>query len=84
MNSTPDKPEAGDFVRAEPQLDLPGLDRRILEYWDNTDAFQQSVDLRPADAEYTFYDGPPFATGSRRQQDWWRATRDCIPRSGRR
>ncbi len=64
MNATPENTTGGDFVRAEPHLDLPGLDARILEYWDDTDAFQQSVELRPADAEYTFYDGPPFATGS--------------------
>ena len=64
MNATPDRSQAGDFVRAEPQLDLPGLDAGILDYWDETDAFKQSVELRPADAEYTFYDGPPFATGS--------------------
>jgi isoleucyl-tRNA synthetase len=54
----------GDFSRAEPQLDLSELDRGILDFWDRTDAFARSVDLRPANAEYTFYDGPPFATGS--------------------
>jgi isoleucyl-tRNA synthetase len=54
----------GDFSRAEPHLDLPGLDSTILRYWDETDAFQRSVELRPEEAEYTFYDGPPFATGS--------------------
>ncbi len=64
VNARPDNTESGDFVRAEPQLDLPGLDSRILRYWDETDAFQRSVALRPEDDEYTFYDGPPFATGS--------------------
>jgi isoleucyl-tRNA synthetase len=64
MSSTPDTSRDGDFVRAEPHLDLRGLDMKILDYWEQTDAFQKSVDLRPEDAEYTFYDGPPFATGS--------------------
>lgn len=64
MDGTPNNSTSGDFSRAEPHLDLPRLDDRILEYWDATDAFKQSVELRPADAEYTFYDGPPFATGS--------------------
>ncbi|MCP3996388.1 MAG: isoleucine--tRNA ligase, partial [bacterium] len=64
MSSKPKTTRNGDFVRAEPQLDLSGLDLKILDYWEQTDAFQKSVDLRPADAEYTFYDGPPFATGS--------------------
>jgi isoleucyl-tRNA synthetase len=64
MGSQTSAGKTGDFSRADAQLDLPGLDARILEYWKQTDAFRKSVDLRPADAEYTFYDGPPFATGS--------------------
>jgi len=54
----------GDFTRVSSHLDLPSLDERILEFWDAPDAFAPSVELRPAEAEYTFYDGPPFATGS--------------------
>lgn len=54
----------GSFTRADSQLDLPALDRRILDLWDATNAFARSVELRPVDTEYTFYDGPPFATGS--------------------
>jgi isoleucyl-tRNA synthetase len=54
----------GGFRRVPPQLDFAALDHRILELWDEIDAFARSVELRPADSEYTFYDGPPFATGS--------------------
>ncbi len=36
----------------------------MLEHWDRTDAFRRSVDERPAEQEYVFYDGPPFANGS--------------------
>ena len=64
MDGTQAKKTSGDFGRAAPQLDLAKLDKRILEFWDNTDAFARSVEMRPEDAEYTFYDGPPFATGS--------------------
>lgn len=64
MDGTHANHEKGDFTRAAPQLDLADLDRGILELWDATDAFARSVELRPEDAEYTFYDGPPFATGS--------------------
>jgi len=52
------------FRRVEPSVDLPALDRRILERWADTDAFRESINRRPPDKEYTFYDGPPFATGS--------------------
>ncbi len=35
----------------------------ILKHWDKTDAFRKSVENRPVDTQYAFYDGPPFATG---------------------
>ncbi|KAA3640680.1 MAG: isoleucine--tRNA ligase, partial [Armatimonadetes bacterium] len=44
--------------------DFPELDRRILDFWESTGAFKTSIDLRADAPEYTFYDGPPFATGS--------------------
>ena len=53
-----------DFPRAEAAIDIPALETEILELWDRTDAFSQQVELRPADNEYIFYDGPPFPTGS--------------------
>ena len=52
------------FSRVEPRVDLRALDARILALWESIDAFQTSVAMRPAESEYTFYDGPPFATGS--------------------
>jgi len=57
-------PPAGDFRRVPPSLDLPALDERVLKRWDETEAFRTSVEMRPRDREYTFYDGPPFASGS--------------------
>ena len=36
---------------------------KILEQWEKTDAFKKTVENRPVDKQYTFYDGPPFATG---------------------
>lgn len=35
----------------------------ILKYWDEKKIFEKSVLERPEDKPYTFYDGPPFATG---------------------
>lgn len=48
----------------KPEIDFPSLDARILAFWDSIDAFKQSIALREDAPEYTFYDGPPFATGS--------------------
>ena len=52
------------FPRVTADVDFPVLDERILRFWDSIDAFAHSVEMRPEDTEYTFYDGPPFATGS--------------------
>ncbi len=52
------------FSRVPSRVDLPALEERILGLWDEIDAFSRSVELHPEDREYTFYDGPPFPTGS--------------------
>ena len=54
----------GDFQRVSPRVSFPKVEADILNLWDEIDAFAQSVALRPEENEYTFYDGPPFATGS--------------------
>ncbi|MSU75243.1 MAG: isoleucine--tRNA ligase [Candidatus Magasanikbacteria bacterium] len=35
----------------------------ILEFWKKNNTFEKSVQNRPEDKPYVFYDGPPFATG---------------------
>ncbi len=52
------------FNRVDPNVDIPAMERAVLELWRETDAFAESVRRRPADNEYIFYDGPPFPTGS--------------------
>ena len=45
------------------QPDFPALERDVLDYWDASDTFRESIRQRPADDEFVFYDGPPFANG---------------------
>ena len=42
---------------------FPELESRILKFWRQENIFRKSVEERPADNEFIFYDGPPFATG---------------------
>ena len=44
-------------------MDLPDLERGVLELWDRIGAFPRSVEMRPPEWEYSFYDGPPFPPG---------------------
>ena len=48
-------------VPAQPSF--PALERDVLAYWQAQDTFRASVRQRPADREFVFYDGPPFANG---------------------
>lgn len=52
------------FSRVPAKVHFPDVDARVLDFWDEIDAFTQSVEQRPTDKAYTFYDGPPFPTGS--------------------
>jgi isoleucyl-tRNA synthetase len=42
---------------------FPDIEKEILSYWKQIDAFRRSVELSKGRPEYIFYDGPPFATG---------------------
>ena len=35
----------------------------VLDFWKKDKTFEKSVDQRPEEKPYVFYDGPPFATG---------------------
>ena len=45
------------------QVDFPAQEQEILQLWEKTDAYQQSVSSRPESKPFIFYDGPPFASG---------------------
>lgn len=45
------------------QLDLPTIDQEILAFWEEQDIFKKSIEERPADKNYVFYEGPPSANG---------------------
>ncbi len=44
-------------------LDFTKIDEEILKFWNENDIFQKSVDSRPEDNQYIFYEGPPSANG---------------------
>lgn len=38
-------------------------EKALVQYWKENKTFEKSVEQRPADNAYVFYDGPPFITG---------------------
>ena len=44
-------------------LNLPDVANEILQRWERDDTFQRSIDTRPEDRPYVFFEGPPSANG---------------------
>ncbi len=44
-------------------LDLPAIDKEILDFWTKEGIFEQSVNQRPTTDTFVFYEGPPSANG---------------------
>src|SRR5580692_529366 len=45
------------------ELNLPKIEEKVLEYWDARKIFEKSLEQTRDGRPFTFYDGPPFATG---------------------
>lgn len=44
-------------------LNLPEIDKKLLAWWEEHGIFQKSIDQRPQDKRWVFYEGPPSANG---------------------
>lgn len=44
-------------------LNLPEIDKEILKFWELEGIFEKSVEQRPSDQRWVFYEGPPSANG---------------------
>lgn len=52
------------FKPVDSKMDLPKVEEEILDFWDKDKTFEKSISQRSEAESYTFYDGPPFATGT--------------------
>jgi isoleucyl-tRNA synthetase len=51
------------FPPVSAQAAFPAIEETMLALWKAHRVFERSVEQRPVDGRYVFYDGPPFATG---------------------
>ncbi len=51
------------YEPARPDVRLSALEERILARWDAEKTFEKSLAASASQRPYSFYDGPPFATG---------------------
>jgi len=69
------------FDKVSPQVDFPRLEEEILGLWEKTGVFQKSVEDRPKNRPFVFYEGPPTANGRPGfHHTLSRAFKDLIPR----
>jgi isoleucyl-tRNA synthetase len=45
------------------QIDLPAMERTILDFWRDNGIFEESISAREGSSPWTFYEGPPTANG---------------------
>ena len=51
------------FDPVDPRQSFSALEHGILDYWKEEDVFRRSVSGRDGAESFSFFDGPPFATG---------------------
>lgn len=51
------------FKKVNQKQNFPKLEKETLKFWQDNKIFEKSVETKDCDKQFTFYDGPPFATG---------------------
>ncbi|OGE84017.1 MAG: hypothetical protein A3B10_04110 [Candidatus Doudnabacteria bacterium RIFCSPLOWO2_01_FULL_44_21] len=69
------------FNSIDPKPNFPKLEEEILKFWEDNQIFEKSLEQTKQGKPYTFYDGPPFATGTPHYGHILASTiKDLIPR----
>ena len=69
------------FSKITPHPNFYELQQEILQFWEENNIFQKSIDQRSSDNSYRFYDGPPFKNGLPHYGHTLQSTiKDIIPR----
>jgi len=69
------------FKKIDSKQTFPKMEEEILEFWKNNKIFQKSLENRKNSPQYSFYDGPPFATGTPHYGHLVASTmKDVVPR----
>ena len=51
------------FKSVDQNISFPALEEETIKFWQDKKIFEKSVESRPKENAYSFYDGPPFITG---------------------
>ena len=53
----------GAFTPVDSRVSFPEMEKRVRALWEEEEIFRRSVEERPADRTWVFYEGPPTANG---------------------
>ncbi len=59
------------FGEVDDQYDPEAVEQRVFEYWDDVDAYEQTVEHRADGESFFFVDGPPYTSGSAHMGTTW-------------
>lgn len=66
---------------SETHFSFPKEEEKVLAFWNEIDAFHRSMELTEDKPEFSFFDGPPFATGTPHYGHILASTiKDIVPR----
>jgi isoleucyl-tRNA synthetase len=69
------------FEKVDPRIRFPELEEKVLGLWRDRETFRRSVEERPEDRTFVFYEGPPTANGKPGfHHALARSFKDLIPR----
>ncbi len=51
------------FPSPPSNISFPETEREVMKRWEERRVFERSIEQRSETKRYSFYDGPPFATG---------------------
>jgi len=79
-----DAPPVGDrerFADVPDQYDPDAVEDRVFDFWDETDAYERTVDHRADGEDFFFVDGPPYTSGAAHMGTTWnKVLKDCYVR----
>ncbi|HAV11606.1 MAG TPA: isoleucine--tRNA ligase [Candidatus Moranbacteria bacterium] len=69
------------FKKIDPKQTFPKMEEEVLKFWNEEKIFEKSLEKRKDAKRYSFYDGPPFATGTPHYGHLVSSTmKDVVPR----
>ncbi|MDS0278903.1 isoleucine--tRNA ligase [Halomicroarcula sp. S1AR25-4] len=62
------------FAAVDDQYDPESVESGVFEYWDDVDAYEQTVEHRADGEDFFFVDGPPYTSGAAHMGTTWNKT----------